>query len=245
MKGFTPALLSFLLVCNLNGGIMPVKIEYKKGQVLGECIYLHEVKGTNANRSALFKCRCGNEFTAQISNVKNYNTKSCGCVHKNYTTSMKNKKCPAINYKHGMSGHPLYYIWASMKARCFNSSHKSYGNYGGRGIAVCDEWRNDFKAFLDYVKSLPNYNNGKFTLDRIDNDGNYEPGNVRWATWGEQVKNRRPFSNKTGETGLYIPHKKYAVMIRKRYIGSYHDIKSAVIARDRYIKENNILIKMI
>lgn len=78
-----------------------------------------------------------------------------------------------------------------MKSRCYNAHNKSYRNYGGRGIEICEEWKKDFEAFRDYVKVLPHYGEEERTLDRINNDGNYEPGNVRWATKVEQSNNRR------------------------------------------------------
>lgn len=89
-----------------------------------------------------------------------------------------------------------------MIVRCTDSANDSYARYGGRGIAVCDEWRHDFQAFHDYVTQLPNYGEKDYTLDRIDNNGNYEPGNVRWATPTQQNRNTR--TNRTitynGET---------------------------------------------
>lgn len=92
---------------------------------------------------------------------------------------------------HGMSQSPIYRKWHDMKTRCYYSGNISYKNYGGRGITVCEEWRNSFQAFYDYVSQLPHYGEPGYSLDRIDNDGNYEPGNVRWATKLMQMNNRR------------------------------------------------------
>ena len=82
-------------------------------------------------------------------------------------------------------------IWQAMKQRCNNPKSKDYKNYGGRGITVCEEWSNSFESFYSYVSVLPHYGEEGFSLDRINNDGNYEPGNVRWATRKEQNCNRR------------------------------------------------------
>lgn len=136
------------------------------------------------------KCDCGN-ITHPIkgTNLRNGTTKSCGCF-----VSVKTKEKSLV---HGMCGTRIYQIWDNMNQRCRNPNRLEFKNYGGRGITVCEEWKNDFQAFYDYVSQLPHYGEEGYSLDRINNDGNYEPNNVRWATKKEQANNRRIRTNRS------------------------------------------------
>ena len=90
----------------------------------------------------------------------------------------------------------IYHVWSGMKDRCTNPNNPAYKHYGGRGISVCNEWKENFKAFYDFVSNLEHFSESGRSLDRIDNNGNYCPGNVRWATAKEQANNKR--RNKQG-----------------------------------------------
>lgn len=139
------------------------------------------------NRKWLCKCDCGNKKVIEGSSLRAGITHSCGCFNGDRTTER--------NLKHGFCHTSIYTTYKGMKQRCYNKNTKAFKNYGGRGIKVCDEWKDDFQAFYDYVSKLPYFNEKGYTLDRIDNDGDYEPGNVRWASRTEQSKNRRIVKN--------------------------------------------------
>lgn len=133
------------------------------------------------NRTWECQCDCGNVIICNTGRLKSGNTKSCGCLRKEIAA----KK----NYKHGNSKTKLYRIWAEMKGRCLCKTNKAYKNYGGRGITVCDEWKEDFTAFKTWALSH-GYREG-LTIERIENDGNYCPDNCKWIPKSEQPKNRR------------------------------------------------------
>lgn len=130
-------------------------------------------------RVFICRCVCGKEVTVKFSNLTSGNSKSCGC--------RRGESHGEGNHRHGHMT-TEYKIWCRMKDRCLNPKDAAYENYGGRGIAVCERWRLSFTAFLADVGRRPSK---KYSLDRIDNDKGYEPGNVRWATRQEQAKNSR------------------------------------------------------
>lgn len=125
-------------------------------------------------------------------------------------------------------------IYHGMKQRCYYEKHTGYERYGGRGITVCDEWKNSYKAFFKWA--LANGYNEHLTLDRIDNDGNYEPSNCRWITVREQAYNRCNQSN-TGVVGVYYNEAKNLYEARIRigtkllYLGRSKDLQEAIALR--------------
>jgi hypothetical protein len=142
-------------------------------------------------------CDCGGRVTVIASSLKRGNTRSCGCLHQE---QLGNIDRGAISHKkHGAfikqkQVERLYSVWKGMKARCYQKNHVAYKYYGGRGIKVCDEWKNDYSVFRGWAMSNgynPNAGTGECTIDRIDNNGDYEPGNCRFVPMSVQSMNKR------------------------------------------------------
>lgn len=136
-------------------------------------------RGPNDSKGkTVWKCRCdcGNEKYIRATSLQQGLIKSCGCL------------------RHGLRHTRLYTIWSHMQQRCENPKHNRYHLYGGRGISICPEWRNDFYVFYEWA--MCNGYKDTLTIDRINPDGNYEPQNCRWATVSEQNRNRRHYHRK-------------------------------------------------
>ncbi|MBQ0113363.1 MAG: hypothetical protein KBT03_09560 [Bacteroidales bacterium] len=168
---------------------MVKQIEVSVGKKYGHLTILKDcgmLKHKTKNVHMVFcRCDCGVEKNVNLYNLTHGNIKSCGCIIKKTTGD--------VHRTHGFSGTRLYRIWQNIKKRCYDEKNCRYNRYGGRGIKMCDEWRNDFKCFYDWsIQNGYDWNAkyGDCTIDRIDNDGNYEPSNCRWVSIFVQNRNR-------------------------------------------------------
>lgn len=155
---------------------MSKRLDIQLGAVFGR-LTVEEVEPTGRHRRALVRCECGNRKRVSVSSLGRY-TNSCGCLAAEI--------CGRSSRKHGMTNTSTWITWAGMIARCDHAGNSNYKDYGRRGIAVCERWRS-FENFLSDMGERPT----GMSIDRVNTNGNYEPGNCRWTTSAEQNRNRR------------------------------------------------------
>lgn len=191
-------------------------------------------------RYGIYKCVCGNKFKTQTQGVKNKRTKSCGCLQKKITAE-NNKKTKTT---HGLYNTKLYRLWNGIMQRCTNPNRIDYINYGGRGITVCDRWKNP-KNFVEDMQS--DYKQG-LTIDRINPNGDYNPDNCRWTTKKVQSRNTRVLqkNNSTGYRGVFFVKSRniFRVQIglnsKLINLGYFDNALDAAKAYDQYVIDNNL-----
>lgn len=169
------------------------------------------------------KCDCGNTVSVSRDNLASGNTNSCGCLHKELLTQR--------NTKHNKAYSRIYHIWLDMRQRCYNPKNHAYKHYGERGIRICNEW-DDFTTFYNWA--MVNGYEDDLTIDRINNDGNYEPSNCRWVNRSVQMNNTRctVFLNIDGEKlslkaaiEKYAPTVKYGTVKARYYREGFQSVE--------------------
>lgn len=176
----------------------------------------------NERQYAECLCECGNSKIVSIAHLMDGGTRSCGCDWHKGT--------------HGIAGSRIYRIWHGMKVRCYKKTNHKYKYYGAKGVIICKEWLDNPLKFKEWA--LSNGYSDDLSIDRIDNDGNYEPSNCKWSTNSEQGHNMGMFSHNTsGVKGVYFSNKsqKWIAQIKNNnksiHLGSFDDIHSAEFSR--------------
>lgn len=203
----------------------------RKGEIFGRLTVI-ELSKKSKPKKIYWKClcQCGNIIDVLSNSLISGNTKSCGCLRSELVSNKYST--------HKKSTSSEYYTYYSMISRCYNKNNNVYQYYGGRGIKVCDRW---LKSFENFYKDMGDKPSPKHSIDRINNNGDYEPNNCKWATQSEQTINSRHVLGQSGYRYIHNIGKGYRVELTRegnvRRSLVIRDIKNAVKIRDEWVRE--------
>ena len=214
------------------------------GEELPKCILIEDLgmmypteTSKEKARFGIYECGfCGTHFKTMTTRVKMGHTNSCGCYQKSQST------------KHGGKGTKLYSTWANIKDRTANKNNKQYSDYGGRNIIMWEDWFNNFTTFREWsLNNRYTEDDKSLSIDRIDNDGNYEPSNCRWTTKNIQARNTRmQINNTSGFRGVSWNKRNskfmsyLSVNYKRKHLGYFLTAVEGAIAYNNYIIENSL-----
>lgn len=195
------------------------------GSKYGRLTIIEDLGKTDYCRRIIAQCECGVIKKYALNELRSGGTKSCGCLLK--------EMAPTYTKTHGLSKHHLYFIWHNMKCRCYDIKNAGYHNYGGRGIVVYEKWIKDFKSFFDWAIAS-GWQKG-LTIERMNNDGNYEPSNCIWADDLTQAHNKR--------TNVYYTFNNITKCLKEwcTEFGLSYKVTHQRINRDNWTPEDAIL----
>lgn len=207
------------------------------GKKFGRLTVIKRVENIGSVTMYKCKCECGKVINVRQGNLKN-GQKSCGCYSREL---FKSEQWSKINSSHGYCNHELYQTWNSMMRRCNDVNNSDYKNYGGRGIKVCSRWNTATpEIFIQDIEGKLGKRPKNHTLDRIDNNGDYEINNVKWSSRSEQCVNQRSKDNKLGEKYIIQRRGGYIVAIsrdkNKIFSNKINSLERAKEIREYYLK---------
>lgn len=218
---------------------MAIRDEDMIGKEFGRWVVLDRAEKKVGNRSYwVCECKCGTVRDVSSGNLRGGTSQSCGCLRREEVA----KSAKKLSTKHGMHGTRFYTIWQNMKSRCNNPNYHGFHYYGGRGIKIHPTWSEfeNFKSDLYelYTKHAEVYGEDNTTIERVDVNNNYEPGNVRFATKTEQILNRRiARNNKSGYEGVNYSQNmgkweaRISLFGKKKHLGFFTELEEAINAR--------------